>query len=174
LSLEDGGVRSIIQLEILRLIEKELLGKVPIRSLFDLIAGRGAAGIIALALSSQKWSLEECIERFVNILSDSFDSSNLRKMRKLPSISWAYSNAKYHSGPLEAALKNTFGTEKTHFGSCSKRNGVVPQPKVAVVTEVTEGSSVVFTNYQRGNTDSCMYTDIFSHIANTDVCSSVI
>lgn len=36
-----GGIRSIIQLEILTLIEKELGGRIPIQSFFDMIIGEG-------------------------------------------------------------------------------------------------------------------------------------
>ena len=36
-----GGARGIIQLEILRLIEKELSGKIPLQLFFDLIVGSG-------------------------------------------------------------------------------------------------------------------------------------
>jgi hypothetical protein len=36
-----GGVRAIIQLEILRLIEKELDSKLSIKVFFDIIVGKG-------------------------------------------------------------------------------------------------------------------------------------
>jgi hypothetical protein len=36
-----GGIRSIVQIEVLKLIEKELHGKIPIQSFFDMIIGEG-------------------------------------------------------------------------------------------------------------------------------------
>jgi hypothetical protein len=36
-----GGVRGIVQLEILGLVEKELNGKIPLQLYFDLIVGSG-------------------------------------------------------------------------------------------------------------------------------------
>lgn len=41
LVLDDGGVRSVIQLEILRLLEQELGGKLPIQLFFDMIVAKG-------------------------------------------------------------------------------------------------------------------------------------
>jgi len=41
LTITSGGIRSIIQLEILRLIEMEWNGKLPIQCFFDMIAGKG-------------------------------------------------------------------------------------------------------------------------------------
>jgi len=36
-----GGVRGIVQLEILRLLERELNGKIPVQFFFDMIVGKG-------------------------------------------------------------------------------------------------------------------------------------
>jgi patatin-like phospholipase/acyl hydrolase len=40
-NIVSGGIRGLIQLEILRLIEKELDSKILIKAFFDIIVGKG-------------------------------------------------------------------------------------------------------------------------------------
>jgi hypothetical protein len=41
LTITSGGIRSLIQLEILKLVEMEFNGKLPIQCFFDMIVGKG-------------------------------------------------------------------------------------------------------------------------------------
>lgn len=52
-----GGIRGIVELEILRLLEKELGDLISIQSFFDLIVGTSTGGIIALGLTARNWSV---------------------------------------------------------------------------------------------------------------------
>jgi hypothetical protein len=156
LSLDDGGIQNITQLEILRQVERELLGKIPIRCLFDIVAANGAASIIALAISSQSWTLNECIEHFQTIMSSGFDGANLRKMRKLPGV--PINLAKYHSATLEEQLRNAFGPNTVHFGPNSDNTSGIAVPKVMITSENAEGGTAVFTSYHRGDSASCKLT----------------
>lgn len=53
-----GGIRGIVELEILRQLEKELGDLISIQSFFDLIVGTSTGGIIALGLTARNWSVE--------------------------------------------------------------------------------------------------------------------
>lgn len=50
-----GGVRGIVELEILRQLEKELGDMINIQSFFDLIVGTSTGGIVALGLAARNW-----------------------------------------------------------------------------------------------------------------------
>ena len=50
-----GGIRGIVELEILRQLEKELGDLISIQSFFDLIVGTSTGGIIALGLTARNW-----------------------------------------------------------------------------------------------------------------------
>jgi len=53
-----GGIRGIVELEILRQLEKELGDLISIQSFFDLIVGTSTGGIIALGLTARNWSVQ--------------------------------------------------------------------------------------------------------------------
>ena len=50
-----GGVRGIVELEILRQLEIELGDLINIQSFFDLIVGTSTGGIVALGLTARSW-----------------------------------------------------------------------------------------------------------------------
>lgn len=54
LTLDGGGARGIAELEILKLIERALGGKMAIQLFFDLVVGTSTGGIIALGLAAKK------------------------------------------------------------------------------------------------------------------------
>jgi patatin-like phospholipase/acyl hydrolase len=53
-----GGIRGIVELEILRQLEKELGDLISIQSFFDLIVGTSTGGIIALGLTARNWLVQ--------------------------------------------------------------------------------------------------------------------
>lgn len=57
LTFNRGGIRGIVELEILRQLEKELGDLISIQSFFDLIVGTSTGGIIALGLTTRNWSV---------------------------------------------------------------------------------------------------------------------
>lgn len=59
LTLHRGGVRGIVELEILRQLEKELGDLISIQSFFDLIVGTSTGGIVALGLTARNWSVDQ-------------------------------------------------------------------------------------------------------------------
>lgn len=58
LTFNRGGIRGIVELEILRQLEKELGDLISIQSFFDLIVGTSTGGIIALGLTARNWSVK--------------------------------------------------------------------------------------------------------------------
>ncbi|KAF2667466.1 hypothetical protein BT63DRAFT_456762 [Microthyrium microscopicum] len=157
LSLEDGALHSITQLEVLRRVELELLGKISVRSLFDMISANGMASIIALAIATQEWSLDECASKFLDIATQSFSQSNLRKTRKLLGVNKGALAAKYRSSSLESSLQKAFDSDAVLFGPESRCLGNTSIPKVMITSESADGGTTVFTNYHRGNSKSLPY-----------------
>ncbi|KAF2465550.1 FabD/lysophospholipase-like protein [Lindgomyces ingoldianus] len=149
LCLDSGGVRNVIQLEILRLLERELNGKLPIQCFFDLIVGSGTAGIIALGLGTRNWSVEECLDHFEKICAQAFAN---RGGRHIPGAGWlveSLAHAKYDSIPLEAALKEAFSDSQYLFGGPRHRGLSDLNVKVALATSTPGGNDVVLANYNR-------------------------
>lgn len=97
LALDGGGVRGIVQLEILHLLEQRIGLDVPFTSFFDLMVGTSigkhefeircfygkykehsltsyAGGICAIGLGRCGWSIEECKEKFLALTRQAFPS----------------------------------------------------------------------------------------------------
>jgi len=95
LSLDGGGMRGLIQLEILFEIEK-LTGK-PIVKLFDWIIGNSIGGIMALGLVYADMSLNQLRRLYFRIKDEVFSS-------RRPGFG-------YNTKALETILQKEFGTE---------------------------------------------------------------
>ncbi|KAF2193812.1 hypothetical protein K469DRAFT_243687 [Zopfia rhizophila CBS 207.26] len=157
LSLDSGGIRNIIQLELLRLIERQLNGKLPIQSFFDLMVGSGTGGVIALGLGTRNWSVEECIEHFENICAEAFSH---RAGRHVPGVGWlveSISNAKYDNLPLDISLKKAFSDDQYLFGGPRHRGLSDLNVNVALATSTSAGNGVVLANYNRQQTGRARY-----------------
>ncbi|CZR51334.1 uncharacterized protein PAC_01209 [Phialocephala subalpina] len=136
LLLDDGGVRSVIQLEILHLLEQELGGKLPIQLFFDMIVAKGSGSVVALGLLNTQWNLDDCIANFLRILKQSFSSQSRRKFSKLKNSTY-----KYHSKALEQSLREAF-TENQALSGAGTDGRVGAVPKIAIpVTSATKDAS---------------------------------
>lgn len=148
LTLDGGGIRGIVELEILKYIEKELGGGVNVQSFFDLIVGTSTGGIIALGLTARNWTLDECINHFQSFCTKAF---TLRKGMSVPGVSWIVSNynhSKYETQPLQEALVSAFSDEQYLFGGRRSDPGSM-DVKVAVTATSAAGNGVVLANYNR-------------------------
>ncbi|OCK84171.1 hypothetical protein K432DRAFT_289452 [Lepidopterella palustris CBS 459.81] len=157
LTLDGGGIRNVIQLEILRLIERQLNGKVPIQCLFDLIIGSGTGGVIALGLATRNWSVEECLGQFERICMESFSH---RAGRDIPGIGWlveSINNCKYDSHSTEKALQEAFSDSQYLFGGPRPSNPSEFHVKAAVLATTPGGNPVVLANYNRQSRDRSLY-----------------
>ncbi|KAK1574621.1 uncharacterized protein LY79DRAFT_364130 [Colletotrichum navitas] len=76
LSLDEGGVRSIVQLAILNEIQQELGRELPLQHCFDLVGGTGSGGIVALGLVSANWCVSEAEEKIRELMANTFSEKN--------------------------------------------------------------------------------------------------
>jgi len=72
LSLDEGGVRGILQLKLLAAVQDELGKEIPIQDCFDLIGGTGIGGINALGLGISGWDVSKAIKEFNRLVPGAF------------------------------------------------------------------------------------------------------
>ena len=149
LSLDHGGIRSMVQLEILRLLEEEWLDTLSIRCFFDLIVGSGTGGIIALGLTTRGWSVKKCMFHVERILKFALNRRTGRSIPGIGRILESASKEKYDTGGLEHALKEAFGEDDCLFGSLDSRDSLASTSDVAVVASNPIGTPVLLASYNR-------------------------
>ncbi|PVH95746.1 hypothetical protein DM02DRAFT_731639 [Periconia macrospinosa] len=154
LALHNGGVRSIIQIEVLKLIEKELQGKIPIKSLFDMIIGEGTGGVLALGLNARGWDLDDCEQHLREIFAKSFTPANIHRF---PTFQLRGSQAKYRSKMLEDCLASIF-PEQRIVDLPPSDDPMQRSSKVAVLTSSSTGRKILFSNYRRKASPTLPYT----------------
>ncbi|PVI02430.1 hypothetical protein DM02DRAFT_701953 [Periconia macrospinosa] len=143
LSLDGGGMRGIVILEVLRKIEDEMGGRIPIQDFFDLVVGTSTGGIIALALGIKNWSVEHCSKSFTSLVTKAFT-------KRYPG-GFRLSKSRYQTKPFEGALLDAFGEEAIFAGVPDDRTSGSPR-KVAVTAATETGAeAVIFTNYNRAS-----------------------
>ncbi|KAK3379099.1 hypothetical protein B0T24DRAFT_716735 [Lasiosphaeria ovina] len=140
LCLDGGGIRGIVELVILRAIEKELGDLIPVQNFFDLIVGTSTGGIVALGLGVKNWRVSICIAHFKKLCKEAFTARPLKRLALVSHKSY------YKSTPFELALKATFDDQSLLFGGSSSE--LRTPIKVAVTsTAATENRPVILTNY---------------------------
>ncbi|KAF2461117.1 hypothetical protein BDY21DRAFT_297819 [Lineolata rhizophorae] len=146
LTLDGGGVRGVVELEILREIERQLGDKIPIQDFFDLIVGTSTGGIIAMGLGVERWSVNSCIERFTKLVDKAFT----------PKFASLRLNIRYKTRPLVQALQQSFKNENLFGG---RRDGYTSYHAKVALTSTTETGDkpVVLTNYNRQGEIQPMY-----------------
>ena len=147
LSLDGGGIRGIVQLEVLHAIEQCLGGHMPVQNFFDLMIGTGTGGMVAIALAHKDRTVDSCLDMFTAMCDHAF-TPRLKGVPVLNQIVQAIgSGRKYKTKPLIAALKTAFSEEADLFGSSDRfRNGA----RVAVTTSsVTGRESILLASYRR-------------------------
>lgn len=138
LSLDGGGIRGIVELEVLRKLEKHLGGKTHISKFFDLIVGTSTGGIIALGLGVKGSTVDECIVQYRELSKAAFTTKIIVGPSRL--------STQYKSRPLENCLQNNF-REKYLFGGQDQEISA-NLTKVAVTASTETGrAAVLFTNY---------------------------
>ncbi|PSN59126.1 hypothetical protein BS50DRAFT_594903 [Corynespora cassiicola Philippines] len=149
LSLDGGGMRGIVILEVLRKLQEELGNSIPILDFFDLVAGTSTGGILALGLGLKNWSVDHCTKMFLNMVDRAFTP----KILGLGGVK--FGTTKYRTQPLQDALRDTFKEEMIFGGKFeTPKSG----RKVAVTSSNdTGGQAVIFTNYNRAASDQVDY-----------------
>jgi hypothetical protein len=158
LSLDHGGIRSIIQLEILRMLEEEWQDKLSVRCFFDLIVGSGTGGLISLGLTTRGWSVKKCMFHVERILKHSFSKRSGRNLPGIGRLLETASKEKYDTAALEYALKEAFGEEDSLFGSLDSRDSPASTSDVAVVASSALGVPILLASYNRRYLEPLPYT----------------
>jgi len=164
----------MVQVELLKMLEKEFQGKLSLQCFFDLVVGEGyvdpnisfnenifsnssvfrTGGVLALGLACRGWTAQDCEKHLTSLLEDSFAKAH----RRLPTISFrkkSYGFWKYHAKFLEESLKEFFPSTQRLLDQDSHS-----QPDfgvhAAVRTRSVGSFPIVFSNYPSDKT----YTDL--------------
>lgn len=159
LALDEGGIRSIIQLEVLHRVLDKVNLDLDISELFDFIAGTGTGkfvhtrprelnsthictgGIVALGLASLPnfRGVFELTRMFRRLATETFK-------RDRPLVTGLL-RSNYSSFPLETALRQAFGEDRPLFGPSGRHSRVA-------VYAVSSNSLFAFTNYNRSTIEA--------------------
>ncbi|KAK8121780.1 hypothetical protein PG984_010450 [Apiospora sp. TS-2023a] len=115
LTLDGGGIRGVVELEVLEQIEIAL-GGIPIQCFFDLVVGTSTGGLVALGLGSMQWRVSECIEKFVKLCDEVFTRRSGSSLPIIGSFIENYHHSKYQTTTLENALQTAFTEDLLLFG----------------------------------------------------------
>lgn len=147
LTMDGGGVRGILELELLQLLEETV--QFPIRHGFDMMVGTSTGGLIALGLGVNGWSVALCAEQFETLLGQAFwrrAASNVPVLGPLLEFALAYlTDSFYDSSKFAQALVTAFGREQL-LGK-----GIDEGMKVAVIATNTNSFPCVLANYNGPN-----------------------
>ncbi|EUC27395.1 hypothetical protein COCCADRAFT_111821 [Bipolaris zeicola 26-R-13] len=148
LSMDGGGVRGILELIFLRLLEDRIGLPIPVLRYFNVVFGTSTGGIVALGLA-QGWSIQKCIEIFPRLADAAFQRRKFLGMLHLPkaleSLMSIFTDCLYPTSQIEAALKEAYGCEQgilemsqtTSFGT-----------RVGIPVATVHGPSLcLFTSY---------------------------
>ncbi|KAI1119643.1 hypothetical protein F5Y14DRAFT_396046 [Nemania sp. NC0429] len=146
LSLDGGGVGALVELCVLRAIQKLLGPKLPIQKFFDLIVGTSAGGLIALGLGTRGWSVDEAISKFKSILKEVFKPRDISRIPFLEGLATIFHGNLYKTQAIEDNFKREFSDELLFGGRSSSQQ----TPKVAVTSSSIFGEqATIFANYNR-------------------------
>ncbi|KAI0205198.1 hypothetical protein F4808DRAFT_473273 [Astrocystis sublimbata] len=149
LCLDGGGIRGIIQLHVLREIEKILGSDLPVQLFFDLIVGADFGGVVAIALGVKRWSVSSAIEKFKDLCREAYIGRGISNLPLSGALSVFYHKSLYKQQPLEGALRRYF-SEQPLFGATSYASRLAASTKVAVTASLAAGGQdAVFANYNR-------------------------
>ncbi|KAI9691461.1 MAG: hypothetical protein M1822_007532 [Bathelium mastoideum] len=162
LTLDGGGMRGILELEVLRAIELTLGGKIPIQAFFDLIVGTSTGGIVALGLGVKQWTVNQCVTEFVRLCDQAFTPREFKYVVGLEQATTLFHGSKYKTTPLREALHTAFGDESLYGGR--RKAHLSYNTQVAVTaTSGTGEMGLVLANYSRHEESEPSYKFEFPH-----------
>ena len=164
LSIDGGGVRGVVPLEFLAMLQSTVGPICAIQDLFDLAVGTSSGrynyhririrltspigGLLVLSLFLQRWSVSKCARVFDTLAKQFFKrrdrvSSNILRRLRSALKCWIADGC-YEVGDLEATLRLQFGDHRKVFDYTH----YLANTKVAVTaTLVSDASPVIFSNY---------------------------
>ena len=153
LTLDGGGIRGIVELEILRAIESRInVGSVggrfiPVQRFFDLIVGTSTGGIVALGLTVRQWSVNDCISEFLRLCDKAFSPRELAETR-FSVLATLNHGSKWRTKPLHEALQNALGSEPI-FGGTAHDSGKYASKVAVVSASEADCRPLLISNYNR-------------------------
>ncbi|KAF3002269.1 hypothetical protein E8E15_000535 [Penicillium rubens] len=148
LSLDGGGVRGLIQLGLLRALERRI--GIPIASLPDLCAGTSVGALSAIDIILNQSSVTQCFNAFPDLARDIFRRSSNSPVPRC--IQWLASalnlttDGLYNSNRLSQILKAAVGPSRRMFDVATASPAGC---RVAIVASRTsDGKACVLANYR--------------------------
>ncbi|KAL3108050.1 hypothetical protein niasHT_018212 [Heterodera trifolii] len=148
LSIDGGGTRGILGLQILSELEKAAGKK--ITELFDIIVGVSTGSIIATLIGAKGMSVEETKEAYLRHCSDVFKGSTFDRVW---SLGGRFASLKDNTTAWTAILKGSLGSDFCMIDSARDPK----TPRVAIVSLITNTNQLipfVFRNYEPPTYDS--------------------
>ncbi|CCD74151.1 PNPLA domain-containing protein [Caenorhabditis elegans] len=161
LSIDGGGTRGMMGLEVLEKIEK-LSGK-KICELFDMICGVSTGSIIAALLTAKGYSVKECREVYMDVSKRLFSQGKFQG-----SMGLILKHSYYNTNLWISILKQMIGEDITMINTSRKLH----TPRLAIVSSIVNLPTIqpyIFRNYDhpagrdshyRGGADHCLWTAI--------------
>ncbi|XP_071333018.1 calcium-independent phospholipase A2-gamma-like [Trachinotus anak] len=139
LSIDGGGTRGVVPLQVLKLLEDETGRK--IHQLFDYICGVSTGAVLAFMLGLARFSLEECADMYRRFGSEVFRQNPL-----VGTVKMGWNHSYYNTETWETILREKLGNRvliKTARDESSPKVSAVS----AVVNWGTSPKAFVFRNY---------------------------
>ncbi|XP_036802998.1 calcium-independent phospholipase A2-gamma-like [Oncorhynchus mykiss] len=139
LSIDGGGTRGVVPLQVLKQLEAET-GK-QVHQLFDYICGVSTGAVLAFMLGLARFSLEECADMYRRFGSDVFCQNPL-----VGTVKMGWSHSYYSTETWEMILREKMGDQvliKTARDELSPKVSAVS----AVVNWGTSPKAFIFRNY---------------------------
>ncbi|CAG7978423.1 unnamed protein product [Penicillium olsonii] len=149
LAIDGGGVRGVIPLEFLLLVQ-EHLQPCRIQDVVDLSLGTSSGGLIAIGLFIMSWDMSTCSETFDKLARRIFRTRrrspfallnfSCRNGSMLSNVGrwlhWLLHDSCYDAQVFDDALKSVFGENRLMFGSSrdDPRGSLQSRSKIGVVT----------------------------------------
>lgn len=137
LTLDGGGVRGIVELEILRHLEIALK-PMALQAFFDLMVGTSAGGIVALGLGVENMRVETCLEEFERVCADGFVLRKMAGVWGFRTLTGIRHNSIYETKPLQRTLQEVFGDDFL-FGGGRSSGSSNHYTKVALISTSAAG-----------------------------------
>ncbi|KAF2158445.1 hypothetical protein M409DRAFT_38244 [Zasmidium cellare ATCC 36951] len=112
--LDGGGIRGLIQLDIMKKLENRLGGDLDCRDCFDLALGTSAGGLTVLGLFAEGWSLTRCRRIFEETAKSVFGAPAMFGI--VPYVRYALKDGMYSSQLRREVLQRNFGPSRHLFG----------------------------------------------------------
>ncbi|KKY29202.1 putative patatin-like phospholipase [Phaeomoniella chlamydospora] len=155
LSIDGGGVRGIMPLQFLQILQDRIGLPIPVQEHFDVAFGTSSGGLITLALFLNGWSADDCANVFESLAKKAFKPrwySCIPVLSQIPFISHflillasLLADGVYPPEDLEAALKNVFDSAR---GIQDYSYAMAIGAKIGIpVTTIMETDFCLFTNY---------------------------